>query len=217
MQAEVVAILQAVFDALADGKAEVWERSFADDAVIIDEFGRMQSKAEAVKDMRPLPAGFSGKIEVRTPRVRLYGDTATIDCELYERETVFGQELTVRYVNSAALVKQTGAWKIALLHAVTLPTPPPSLTVRGLRLEDYPGTYRYGPERAFTVTLADGKLAYRTRPERAPIALQPVARDVFMDGGDEKNLLLFRRDAAGRVDELIERRKFNDLHMKRGQ
>jgi hypothetical protein len=39
---------------------------------------------------------------------------------------------------------------------------------------------------------------------------------VFSDDGDEKNLMLFRRDAAGRVEELVERRKFNDLRMKRG-
>jgi hypothetical protein len=31
---------------------------------------------------------------------------------------------------------------------------------------------------------------------------------------DEKNLLIFRRGESGRVNELIERRKFNDLRMK---
>ena len=41
------------------------------------------------------------------------------------------------------------------------------------------------------------------------------ARDVFMDDGDEKNLLIFRRDTAGAIDSLIERRKFNDLVLKR--
>jgi hypothetical protein len=38
-----------------------------------------------------------------------------------------------------------------------------------------------------------------------------------MSGGDERNLVIFRRDASGHVDELIERRKFNDLHMKRDE
>ena len=36
-----------------------------------------------------------------------------------------------------------------------------------------------------------------------------------MTGGDERNVAIFRRDASGRVVELIERRKFNDLHLKR--
>jgi len=36
-----------------------------------------------------------------------------------------------------------------------------------------------------------------------------------MSGGDERNLVIFRRDPSGRIIELIERRKFNDLHMRR--
>jgi hypothetical protein len=175
VKTEIVALMQGLFDALTGGKGEVWERALAADAVIIDEFGRKQSKAEAVKDIRPLPSGFSGKIDVRSPRVRVYGDTATIDFEAYERETVFGQELTVRYINSATLVKQASAWQIVLLHVVTLPTTPPALAVRDLRLEDYPGTYRYGPERAFIVAVEGKKLVYRRKPDAAPIALMPVA------------------------------------------
>jgi len=38
---------------------------------------------------------------------------------------------------------------------------------------------------------------------------------VFMGSDDERNLLIFRRDAGGKVVELIERRKFNDLHLRR--
>ncbi len=36
-----------------------------------------------------------------------------------------------------------------------------------------------------------------------------------MSGDDERNLLIFRRDPSGQIVELIERRKFNDLHLKR--
>jgi hypothetical protein len=36
-----------------------------------------------------------------------------------------------------------------------------------------------------------------------------------MGGDDERNILVFRRDDAGKIVELIERRKFNDLHLKR--
>ena len=82
-------------------------------------------------------------------------------------------------------------------------------------LADYPGTYRSGLERAFLVERTDDKLVFRTKAGRPAIALDPVARDVFMGGDDEKNLLIFRRDDAGKIVELIERRKFNDLRMKR--
>ena len=42
-----------------------------------------------------------------------------------------------------------------------------------------------------------------------------VAKDVFTGGDDETNLLVFRRDEAGKIVELVERRKYNDLHMSR--
>jgi hypothetical protein len=157
----------------------------------------------------------SGSIEVRDAHVRHYGGTAVIDCEAYEQETVFGQKLVVRYLFTSTYLRRGGAWKLVAMQDVTLPTPPPALNVSGLNLADYPGTYRYGPERAFFVALEDGKLVMRTKVAGDAHALDPVAKDVFMGSDDERNLLIFRRDGAGHVAALIERRKFNDLLLQR--
>jgi len=212
---QLVKLTQELMDALIPGKADVWQRILADDAVIIDEFGRLQSKAEAVKSIHPFPAGFAGSIEIRDPQVRVYGDAAVLQGEFYEKETVFDQKLLVRYIVSNTFVRRDGEWKLVAATDVTLPTPPPALAVDNLRVDDYPGVYRYGPSRAFTVALDGGKLFFTTKPDGPRTSLDPIAKDVFMDGGDEKNLLIFRRDASGQVTELIERRKFNDLHMLR--
>ncbi len=213
--AGIVSLTQALFDAIGKGDAALWERTLADDASIIDEFGRRQDKAEAVKSIRPFPPGMSGSIELRDPHVRIHGEVAVIDCELYEREEVFGQKLVVRYVVTNTYLRTAAGWKLLAMHDVTLPTQPPLLEVRDLPLADYPGVYRYGPDRAYTVTLDSGKLGYSRRAGGKPVALEPLGKDVFMDGGDERNLIIFRRGADGRVDALIERRKFNDLVMKR--
>ncbi len=212
---EIIAITQALFAAIGDGKPEVWQRKLLDDAWIIDEFGRRQDKAEAVKSIHPFPAGMSGSIQVRDPHVRIYGETAVIDCEAFEREDVFGQELVVRYIASSTFLRRSGTWKLASMITVTLPTQPPALAVRDLTLTDYPGTYRYGPGRAYDVALASGKLVYTARAGANPIPLEPLAKDVFMEGGDERNLIVFRRNAEARIEGLIERRKFNDLFMRR--
>ena len=214
-QKEIVAITQQLMDALVPGKAEVWQRLLADDAMVTDEFGRRQTKKEAVDGIKPLPAGFSGRIEIRDPHVHVYGDTAVLEAEEYETETVFDQHLVVRYLAMNTYVRRDGAWKVAAMMDVTLPTPPPALAVRELRLEDYAGTYRYGPHRAWVFALENGTLVYRTKPGHAPVSVDAMAKDVFMGGDDEKNILVFRRDDAGRIVELIERRKFNDLHLKR--
>jgi len=215
LEKELVGLTQELMDALVPGKADVWQRLLADDALITDEFGRRQNKKEAVDSVRGLPPGFSGNIELRDPRVRVYGDTAVLECEWYETESVFEQKLLVRYIATTTFVRREGAWRVVAMSDVTLPTPPPALAVRNLALKDYPGTYRYGPERAWIVSVENGKLVYRTKAGRPPVALDAVATDVFMGGDDEKNLIVFRRDAAGKITEIIERRKFNDLHLKR--
>lgn len=215
LRAEIVALTQELMDALVPGKADVWQRILADDVLITDEFGRRQDKAEAVKSIHAFPAGISGRIEVRDPHVRVYGDTAVIDCEQYETEDFFGQKFVVRYLATATFVRHGGAWKLAAFQDVTLPTPPPSLQVSGIVLADYPGTYRYASGRAFAVELDNGRLMLRTRAGGEAHALDAIARDVFMGGDDERNLLIFRRDARGQVAGLIERRKFNDLVMTR--
>jgi hypothetical protein len=214
-RAELVRLSQQLMDALPAGDAGVWRRILADDALIVDEFGRRQDKAGIVKDIHAFPPGISGSIEIRDAQLRLHGDTAVLLGEDYEQETVFGQKLVVRYRFANTFVRRDGAWKLLAAMDVTLPTPPPSLTVADLPVADYPGVYRYGPGRAFTVALDAGRLSYTTRDGGKRTPLDAVARDVFMDGGEERNLLIFRRDEAGRVRELIERRKFNDLHLTR--
>ena len=215
VQKEIVAITQQLMDALVPGKAEVWQKYLADDALVTDEFGRRQNKKEAVDGVRGLPAGFSGRIELRDPHVHVYGDTAVLDCEEYETETVFDQHLTVRYIAMNTFVRRDGQWKVVAMTDVTLPTPPPLLAVRDVKLDDYPGTYRYGPDRAWTFAVEGGKLVYRTKPGRPPVGVDALAKDVFMGADDERNILIFQRDAAGRIVALIERRNFNDLHLRR--
>ena len=212
---QLVAITQAWVDALPPGRQDVWQRTLAGDAVLIDEFGRIQHKQDAVASLHPLPSGLSGSIELRDPHVQQYGDAALLQVEWYERESVFGQQLVVRYQSLLTFVKQDGAWKLVGAEDVTIPTAPPTLQVDGLMLGDYTGSYRYGPDRAWTVSVKDGVLGYVTKAGRPFNRIEPVARDVFMGTDDERNLLIFRRDASGHVNELIERRKFNDLHLER--
>jgi hypothetical protein len=212
---EIVAMTQELMDALVPGKVDVWQRALADDAMITDEYGRRQTKKEIVDSIHPFPQGLSGSIELRDARVHVYGDTAVLDCEEYETETVFGQKLIVRYFTMNTYVRRDGAWKIVAMQDVTLPTPPPVLDVKGLKLDDYVGAYHYAPDRGYIVAIENGKMIYRTKAGRPAYSLDAMAKDVFMTGDDEKNIVIFRRDDAGKIVELIERRKFNDLRMKR--
>jgi len=212
---ELLKITQALVDAIPLGDKTVWENTLTDDVVIIDEFGRVAHKADTVLSLHPFPPGLSGSIELRDAHVQQYGDTAILQVEEYERENVFGQNFIVRYQSLLTFVKQSGAWKLAGYEDVTLPTAPPKLAVADLVPADYSGSYRYAPGRAWTVSSKRGVLSYVTKPGGQPNVLEPLAKDVFMGSDDERNLLIFRRDEHGKVNALIERRKFNDLRLTR--
>jgi ketosteroid isomerase-like protein len=212
---QLVAITQAWVDAIPSGSKDVWERTLTDDAVLVDEFGRILHKREAVASLSPFPADISGSIELRHPVLHAIGDTALLNVEQYERESFFGQHFVVRYQTLVTFVKQQGQWRIAGCADVTIPTAPPRLQVAGSHPADYVGSYRYAPTHAWTFSVRDHVLGYVTGAGRPFKAVEPVARDVFMGTDDERNLLIFRRDAAGHVTGLIERRKFNDLRLRR--
>ncbi len=212
---QLVAITQTWVDAIPTGRKDIWARTLADDAVLVDEFGGIQHKREAVASLSPFPAEISGSIELRHPQVHSFGDTAILEVEQYEREAFFGQHFVVRYQTLITFVKQDSQWLIAGYEDVTIPTSPPRLQVAGLQTQDYVGSYRFAPDHAWTFSVRNHLLGYVTGPGRPFKAVAPVAHDVFMGTDDERNLLIFRRNAAGHVTELIERRKFNDLHLRR--
>jgi hypothetical protein len=208
---ELVKTTQRLMDALPLGDKAAWQQWVTDDAVIIDEFGRVAGKAETIASLHPFPAGVTGSMEMRDPHAWLHGDSALLSVEEYEREAYFGQTFVVRYRSLLTFVKQSGQWKLAGAEDVTLPTQPPKLDVPGFAPGDYVGTYRYAPGRAWIVSVDHGVLGFATHAGGSVQALQPVAKDVFMGSDDERNLLIFQRDAHGKVTTLIERRKFNDL------
>jgi Domain of unknown function (DUF4440)/Domain of unknown function (DUF3471) len=211
----LVQTTQKLMDALPTGDKAIWERSVTDDAVIIDEFGRVASKQETIASLHPFPAGITGSMEMRDPHAWIHGDSAVLSVEQYERESYFGQTFVVRYRALLTFVKQSGEWKVAGFEDVTIPTAPPKRDVPGLVLNDYAGTYRFAPGRAWTISVDHGVLGYVTHAGGAVNVLQPVVKDVFMGSDDERNLLFFQRDANGKITTLIERRKFNDLRLNK--
>jgi hypothetical protein len=215
LEQQLLQLTQAVVDAIPKGDKAVWENELSDTAILVDEFGRVNHKADGIASLRPFPQGFSGSIELRHPQVEQHGDSAVLLVEEYERETVFGQHFVVRYQALLTFVKESGAWKIAGYEDVTIPTEPPRLNVAGLNLNDYRGTYSYAKGHEWTVSVDHDVLSYTTHKGGKPNVLEPIGKDVFMGSDDERNIIIFHRDQRGAVDALIERRKFNDFRLAR--
>ena len=105
-QEELVRSTQELFDSVAPGNAEPFKKYFAEDAMFFDEKGRSMDKAALVKDVQPLPKGYSGTIKLVRPKSHIEGNVAILSYDLDETETIFGQQMTARYHETDTWMRQ---------------------------------------------------------------------------------------------------------------
>src|SRR4029434_5029502 len=70
-QDELVRRTQELYDALVSGDQSPWKKHFADDCKFADEKGRFFDKPKLIADITPLPAGYSGTIQIENVSSRL--------------------------------------------------------------------------------------------------------------------------------------------------
>jgi hypothetical protein len=212
-QAELVRNAQELFDATAAGDPKPWVKYFADDSMYFDEKGRSMDKAALVKDVSPLPAGYSGNIKVVNPRSKIQGDTAILSYDLDETETIFGQNLSARYHGTDTWMYRNGKWQIVAGQMLRYYEDPAPGKVDTKKYAAYAGTYELAPGITQAVVLREDKL-YAKRGERPEVELVPEACDIFFRKGVEGRML-FRHENSGKVDAMIDRRNNEDVVWKR--
>jgi hypothetical protein len=208
-QEELVRNTQEILDAVATGDQAPFKKYFAEDVLFSDEKGRNMDKAALVKDITPLPAGYSGTIKVVRPQSRIVGDTAILSYDLDETETVFGQKLTARYHEIDTWMFRAGKWQIIASQVHRYYEDPAPGKADISKFSGYAGTYQLSPERTLTVTAEDGHL-YEQRSGRTREELVPEASDIFFRKGVEGRTL-FGHDDSGKVTTLIDRRNNEDI------
>jgi ketosteroid isomerase-like protein len=208
LEEELMKHAQELFDAVAAGNQEPWEKYFADDCLFFDEKGRNFTKAELVADVQPLPKGYSGKITVGKTKSLIQGDIAILSYDIDEIETVFGQELKARYHVTDTWMRRNNAWQIAASQAFRYYEDPAMGKIDKTKLQNFVGTYELAPGQTRTVSIDGDHLIVERKGKRE--ALFPEAADLFFRKGVEGRIL-FRADAKGQVDALIDRRNNEDI------
>lgn len=213
--AELVARSRALMAAIAPGEVEIWRDTVAPDAVFTDEEGHVRSGAETVKEIRPLPPGYSGQIKLENTRVDRYGRTAVVTYDAMETEAIFGQTLHTHYRTTDVYQPVDGAWRIVASQIQVLPSEAKPLA-QAAPLRDFAGAYRLGPTDRVTITVEGGVL-YATRGTQPREALIALGGDHFARKGRNRGERIFVRDATGRVTGFADRRDNNDLIWRREQ
>src|ERR1051325_9980173 len=153
---ELVRNTQELFAAVASENQEPFKKYFADDAMFFDEKGRSMDKAALVKDVQPLPQGYSGTIKLVRPKSHIEGNVAILSYDLDETETIFGQNLTARYHETDTWMHRGGKWQIVAGQVLRYYEDPAVVKADTSKFKDYVGTYRLGPERTMTISAEDG-------------------------------------------------------------
>ena len=212
--AELRGITQQLLDAVAPGNAAIWDRYLDPDLVHVDENGAIQTKAELLRELTPLPPGLTGSLRVDSFRVTLQGDIAIVAHEDQEQLDYHGQPLHSRFRNLDVWRRTAAGWRLIGQQTAAVLRDPPAVALSRAELCAYAGRYRLTDAIALTIACdADGLVA--TREGRPPVHYRAEVRDVFFAPGQPRSRRIFRRDAAGRISGFADRREGEDIVWRR--
>jgi Domain of unknown function (DUF4440)/Domain of unknown function (DUF3471) len=205
---ELVRRTQELYDAVVSGDQSPWRKYFADDCIFADEKGRLFDKPKLIADITPLPAGYSGTIRIQNAQSRIIGNTAVLSYDADETETIFGQNLKARYHITDTWLQRNGNWQIIASQAHRYYEDPAVGKADPKKFAEYTGMYELAPGQTRSVTAEGEKLFIERKGKKEQ--LFPETSEIFFRKGVEGRIL-FRYDAAGKVNALIDRRNNEDV------
>jgi ketosteroid isomerase-like protein len=201
---------QEMLDAIAAGDAAVWDRYVDPRILYVSEAGEVEGKAQLLAELKPLPAGVSGKIAIGRFEVRQHGDTALVLHVDEEDEDYFGHPIHARYLTTATWRLGPGGWKLIASQVLATLIDPPAIALPAAQLDEYTGTYQLTDAIRYAIR-RDGDHLIGERTGRPAQPLRVEARDVLFVPGQPRSRKIFQRDASGRITGFADRREARDV------
>ena len=191
---------QEMLDAIARGDKTVWERYLAEGSIYADEEGRVLTRDELIKELRPLPPGYQGSIKIGETKSLVQENVAVLSHVDHEELVLYGQKLLTNFLTTQTWAKQKdGEWRVVSTQVMALPNERKPAVIDSKNLDSYVGQYELGPEVTYTITREGDKL-FGQRTGRAKEELLPLCVDIF-----------YRRNLAWRKS-LSKRRSGKSCH-----
>jgi Domain of unknown function (DUF4440) len=215
---DVAAVLrrqtQEMVDAVSAGSAAVWERYLDEKATYTAEDGTVLTKAEMVGQIKPLPEGVSGTLEVTDFKVTLHGPAAVTNYVSDEHETYHGHKLHCQYRSTDTWLQTPAGWRLIAAQVLALRTDPPASQLTPRQMAEYVGRYALAPTITYEIRRKDGGLEGQQTGRQAE-PLRAEAPDVLFVPGKPRYRKVFLRSPQGRVTGFAERREAWDLNWAR--
>jgi hypothetical protein len=201
---------QEMLDAVAAGNTAVWDRYLDPRMIYLSEAGELQTKAQLLEELKPLPPGISGQIAIGKFEVRQFGDTAVVFHVDEESENYFGHAIHAQYLNTATWQYSASGWRLISQQVYASLLDPPAITLPAAQLDDYTGSYQLTDAISYTIR-RDGDHLVGERTGRPPQTLRVEARDVLFVPGAPRSRKVFLRDPSGQITGFADRREARDI------
>lgn len=170
----------------------------------------MESKAQLLAELKPLPAGISGKIALGRFEVRQHGDSAVVLHVDEEDKDYFGHPIHAQYLTTATWRLGPGGWKLIATQVLAMLIDPRAIALPAAQLDEYTSTYQL-TEAIHYMIRRDGDHLIGERTGRPAQELRVEARDVMFVPGQPRSRKIFQRDAGGRITGFADCREARDV------
>jgi ketosteroid isomerase-like protein len=209
-EATLKKITQQLADALAPGDRAVWERYTDPSLLYASEDNVVKTREQLLKELTPLPEGYSGRIAIVEFQSKDYGPFAVTTYIQDEHENVEGHELHAHYRTTDTWRRTPAGWRLAASETLSVPIDPPAGAASADALASFEGRYRLSAKTEESIR-RDGDHLVVEREGRAPQILVVESGDVFFTPGRPRTMRVFQRNAAGAVIGFADRREGVDL------
>lgn len=213
LKSDLLSIEQKLMDAIATGDTSVWLTYLHTDCLIATEDGKTMTKKELIASMKPLPAGYIGRIEVIEPKFHRHDNTAVLNFVLDEYLELYNQKIHTQYRQQSTWKEFSGEWKLVAYQVFEIPKNPVPIDLPLITLKQYEGSYALNDERKCEIFVKDGKLMAKKSNREAEELLAETA-NVFFRQNDGRVRVLFVKEATTNTYRMVERRAGEDLTWK---
>ena len=206
-------------DAVVPGDQTLWKLySLAEDALFFDEKGRAMDKQALLEDLKPMPKGYSGTIKVTDSIGPVRAKCSDLELRTRtRRRQSSGSSFNARYGTTDTWLYRNGQWQIAASQVLRYYEDPAIGTVADKMHEGRGGHLRISSAAdVIVVTRRWGRNCSHNATMGSRCGYCRSLRIwVFRVGAEGRRL--FRRDAAGKVMMLVDRRNNEDVLWKKVQ
>ena len=160
---ELLRRTQELFDGVAAEDNTAWQKYFAEDCLFFDEKGRSFDKASLMKEVGPLPDGYSLSFKIEKAESRILQETAILSYDIDEGLTIYGQKAGATFHTTDTWAHRGGKWQIIASQIFRYYGDPAPGEVDKTQFAEYTGTYEMAPGVRATVFLEGRQLILSAR------------------------------------------------------